>query len=206
MDSGRHGTRNWRERRCQVRNWRGSRSRDSIFRPSETGQAPSLRRWLHALQDFGFAQRVVARLGALEDALDYLIVHRKTTALQPEKNIRFSAHRADVDDLFEAEVVRGHAGIHGVREFNIFLLVGLHEGSGVNAGGSAERVLTNYGIVRRNRNAGGGGDGLTISLEFGQVLPIPRRDAHELQVDQHLVHLRVADAFSKAENASATRR
>jgi len=40
---------------------------------------------------------------------------------------------------------------------------------------------------------------LAVALEFGQVLPIPRGDAHEFQVDQHLVHLRVADALSQAE-------
>jgi hypothetical protein len=42
---------------------------------------------LHALQDFGFAQRVVAGFGALEDALDYLVAFRKAALLQPEKNV-----------------------------------------------------------------------------------------------------------------------
>src|SRR5258707_945120 len=107
MNSGRRGTRSWKERRCRVRNWRGSRSRDAIRacrwraeRPRPAGRArrPSLHlsavrfirrstRELHARQDFGFAQGVVARLGALIDALDYLVVRRKAAALQPEKNI-----------------------------------------------------------------------------------------------------------------------
>jgi hypothetical protein len=142
---------------------------------------------------------VIACLGALVDALDNLVVYWKAAMLQPEKNIGFPAHGADVDDLFQAEVVRGHSGIDGVRKFDVFFLIRFDDGSGVNAGRGAERVFADYRIVRRNRNAGGGGDSLAVLLEFGQVLPVPRRDAHELQVDEHLIHLRVAYAFSEAE-------
>jgi len=62
----------------------------------QTRQAPPLRRKncsarrLHALQDFGFAQRVVAGLGALEDALDDLVADWKAALLQPEKNVSIS--------------------------------------------------------------------------------------------------------------------
>src|SRR5271157_5220224 len=41
---------------------------------------PESPRRLHALQDFGVAQRVVAGLGAFEDAVDHFVVHRKTVA------------------------------------------------------------------------------------------------------------------------------
>src|SRR5260370_25771240 len=109
MNSGRRDIGNWRERRCRVRNWRGSRSRDAfalagvepgvLARRSRTrrggrARAPiappfgcGSRRWLHALQDFGFAQGMVARLRTFVDALDYFVVRRKPAALQPEKNI-----------------------------------------------------------------------------------------------------------------------
>ena len=69
----------------------------------------------------------------------------------------------------------------------------------MNARRGAERVFADHGIVRRNRNAGRSRNSLTVALELGQVLTIPRRDSHELQVDQHLIHLRVADALSDAE-------
>src|ERR1700687_2553454 len=105
MNSGRRDIRSWREKRCRVRNWRGSRSRtyprspveSRASRPAEsdiarmTGEDArrstaqiirrSMRR-LHALQDFGFAQSVVARFGILIYPLDYLVVRRNDAPLQ----------------------------------------------------------------------------------------------------------------------------
>ena len=102
---------------------------------------------------------------------------------QPELDVGFATHRPDIDDLFQSEDMRGNTGVDGVREFDILLLIGLDHGGGVNSGGGAEGVVTDYGIIHRDRNAGRIRHGFAIRLELGKVLLIPGRDAHEFQVD-----------------------
>ncbi len=99
----------------------------------------------------------------------------------------------------KTEVLRGDSGIDAVCQFNIFFLVSLDNGRGVNAGRSAKRVFAHDWIVRRNRNTRGDGNFFAIFFQFGQVLLVPGRNTHQLQVDQHLIHLRVADTLSDAE-------
>jgi hypothetical protein len=60
---------------------------------------------------------------------------------QPELDVRFAAHRPDVNDLFESEDVGRHARVDAVREFDILLLIGLDDGRGVNSRGGAESVV-----------------------------------------------------------------
>src|ERR1700733_10507431 len=150
---------------------------------------------LHALHNLSFAKRMIARLGALIDALDNLVVRGQPAMFQPEKHIRFSAHWANIDNLLEAKVMRRHAGIHRVRQLNILLLISLNHRRGMNARRRAQRILAHHRIVRRNRHASRDRHGLTILLEFRQILLIPRRNAHQLEIDQHLIHRRVSDAF-----------
>src|SRR6266567_8308542 len=71
----------------------------------------------------------------------------------------------------------------------------------MDSGGGAESVSADDWIIGRDGNSGGTGDGVAIIFQLGQVLFTPGRNAHQFQVDQHLVHLSVADALSGAEGA-----
>ena len=141
---------------------------------------------------------MVAVLRALVDALNDLVVGGQSAMLQPEKNIGFPAHRPDVDNLLQPKVVRRDSGINGIRKLNIFFLIRLDHSRGVNASRCAESILSNHRIIRRYRDASRHRNKLAIALQLRQILPIPGRDTHELQVDQHLIHLRVADPLAYA--------
>src|ERR1700722_9024679 len=113
------------------------------------------RRGGHAFQNIRLAQRVVALLGASVNAFHDVVGGRNAAPLQPEQHIRFSAHGAHVDDLLETEHMRRHTGIYGVRQQNVIFAIRLDDRGGVNPGGGAESVVTDHGIIRRNRHARG---------------------------------------------------
>src|SRR5271157_51639 len=155
-----------------------------------------------ALQDLRIGEGVVALLGALVDAVYHAVGGFDPVALQPEKNIRFPAHGADVNNLIQPENVRGHAGIDGVGQHDVILVIGLDDRGRVHAGGGAESVVTDHGIIFRNGHAGRARNSLTICLQLGQVLLVPGRNAHQFQIHQHLVNLGVAHALAQTDGAA----
>src|SRR5437879_13422274 len=98
---------------------------------------------------------MVGGFGAFIDALYDVIRSRNSVTLEPEEDIRFPAHRADVNHLLQSEQVGGHAGVNGVGEFDVVLLKGFDDGRGVDSGGGAAGVFADYGVVGRVGNAGG---------------------------------------------------
>src|SRR5947207_14745245 len=87
-------------------------------------------------------------LGGIENAIDKRVACGNTMALQPEEDIGFAAHRANLDDLIEAKKMRRDAAIYRIGERGR-MLVGLNDRGGVHAGGSAEGVAPDHGIIRR---------------------------------------------------------
>ena len=85
--------------------------------------------------------------------------------LQPENDIRFSAHGTDFDDLIEAEEMRGNTAINGIGKGPIVFAIGFDDRGRMNASGCAKRVVANHGIIGRNRRAGRFGHFLAIFLE-----------------------------------------
>ena len=69
--------------------------------------------------------------------------------LQPEKHVGFAAHRADFDDLLEAEKMRGHAAVNDIGQLGVAFVKGFDDRGGVNAGGGAKCVAADDRIVWR---------------------------------------------------------
>ena len=111
-------------------------------------------------------------------------------------HVGFAAHGTDVDDLLESKDVRRHAGVDRVREFDVVLLVSLDDGGRMHAGGGAERIIADNGVVGWNRNARGARDRDAVVLETGEVLRGPGRNSHQLEIDEHQIHLRVPDTLA----------
>ena len=97
---------------------------------------------------------------------------------EPEENIRLAAHGTNVDDLLQAKHMRGYARIDCVCELDIILLVRLDQCSSMDAGCRTECIFPKDGVVGRNWHACGLRHDLTIVLQPGQVLLVPRRDTH----------------------------
>src|SRR6266568_3341424 len=131
-----------------------------------------------AVANFVFAQSVVRGLGEFVNSLDNFISGGNAVAFEPEYNVGFAAHRAHVDNLLESKQMRRHAGIDGIGEFDVILLIGLDDRSGMDSGGRAESVFADHGIIWRDRNAGRAGYRDTVIPQLGQVLLVPRRYAH----------------------------
>src|ERR1700722_11803207 len=89
-------------------------------------------------------------LGGVEDAVDEGVVSRNLAALEPKKHVGLAAHGTDLDDLLEAEQMRGHAAIDGVGEIQVAFVKGFNDGRSVGAGGRAEGACATDWIVRRD--------------------------------------------------------
>ena len=92
--------------------------------------------------------------------------------------------------------MRGHAAVNGIGELLVAFFVGFDDRGGVNAGGGAECVAADDGIIRRNRRVRGFRDGFGILLEPREVLV---DQAEQPQIYEHQFHRRVADAFAERE-------
>ncbi len=122
--------------------------------------------------------------------------------LQPEVDVRLPAHRADLDRLLHAKEPCRHAGVDAVRQLRIVLAIGLDDRRGVDAGSSAKSIVSHHRVILGDRNPRGPRHYLAVVLQLGEVLARPGLDSEQFQVDQHLVHLRVADALADAASRS----
>src|SRR4029077_18482722 len=143
---------------------------------------------------FGFCEDARGLLGGVKDAGDERFVGGDAVALEPEEDVGLAAHRADLDDLVEAEKMGRDAAVDGVGEGGVFFVIGLDDGGGVDAGGGAEGVAADDGIIRRDRSVRGLGDFFAIFLEAGEVAV---DEAHETEIDEHEFHWRIAHAFAE---------
>ncbi len=138
--------------------------------------------------------------GGVEDAIHDGVVGGDFVALQPEQDVGFAAHRADFDDLVEAEEMQGDAAIDDVGEFGIFAVESFHDRGGVDAGGGAEGVVADNRVVRRDGGVCGAGDVFAIFLEAGEVAI---DQTHQAEVDQHEFHRACCPRARPAELAAA---
>src|SRR5580704_6289122 len=155
-----------------------------------------------ALRNLSIAQRVITRLGALVDALHQVVGRRNAAPLQPEQHIRLPAHRTDVDNLLQPEHMRGHSRVNRVRQHNIVLAISLDDRGRMHARGCAKSVVPHHRIIRRNGHPSRPRHGLAILLQLAEVLLSPRRNAHEFEIHQHLIHLRITHTLAQANGAS----
>src|SRR5580692_10819622 len=155
-----------------------------------------------ALRNLDVAQRMIASLCALVNAFDHIVSRRNAAPLQPEQHIRFPAHRTDVDDLLQTEHMRGHARVNRIGQHFIILVIRLDDRRRMHARSRAKGIVANHRIIRRNRHPRSPRNRLAILLQLGQVLISPWRNAHQLQVHQHLIHLRIAHALAEADRTS----
>src|SRR5256885_727470 len=73
------------------------------------------------------------------------------STLFPYTTLFRSAHWPDLDDLFAAEELGRHAGVHPVGQPGITLALGLDDGGGVDAGRGAEGIAAQHGDRKSTR-------------------------------------------------------
>src|SRR5258708_280929 len=144
----------------------------------------------------------VGSFGLLEYPVDGIFRGFDASAFQPEDHIRFSAHRTDLDNLFQTEVLRRHSGVDRVGQFRIAFFEGLDDRRRMHSGRGPESVIAQHGIIAGYGNSGSPGNRWAVFLQAGKVLVRPRRNAHQLQIDQHLVDLRVSHALADSQRGS----
>src|SRR5579859_2729782 len=98
--------------------------------------------------NFRVGQDASRLLGGIEDTVDEGIVGGNLVALEPEKDVGLAAHGADFDHLLEAEEMRRHAAIDGICERLVAFVKCFDDGGGVDAGGGAESIAADDGVVR----------------------------------------------------------
>src|SRR5229473_5615986 len=118
--------------------------------------------------------------GGVKDARNGGLVGGNAVLLQPEQHVGFSAHRADLDDLVEAEKMRGHTTVDGVGKLEIIFSEGFDERRGVNSRRGAKRVMADDRIVWRNRRMSSLRHLFAILLKPRKVL---LNEAHEAKID-----------------------
>src|SRR5438270_3434669 len=92
-----------------------------------------------------------------------------------------------------------NSAVDRVRESGVLFVIGLDDGGRMNAGGGAESVTADYGIVGRDGGMGGFGNLFAIFLQPGKIL---LDKAHQAQIDEHKLHWGVADAFAEGIGGS----
>src|SRR5260370_13210049 len=70
-------------------------------------------------ENFRIGEDARRLFGGVKDARHRGLVSGDAVLLQPEQHVGFSAHRADLDDLVEAEKMRGHTTVDGVGKLEI---------------------------------------------------------------------------------------
>ncbi|HEY6141143.1 MAG TPA: hypothetical protein VI670_25585 [Thermoanaerobaculia bacterium] len=81
---------------------------------------------------------------------------------QPIDDVGQAAHRADFNDLFQAEPSRGNSGVNAVRKPLASLLAGFDDGRGVHARAGAERIAAKDRILVGQRHVRDAGDEANI--------------------------------------------
>src|SRR5215471_3287888 len=66
---------------------------------------------LAARENLFVAEAAVGSFGSLENPFDHIFASSQASFLQPEDDIRFAAHGADFDGLFQTEIMRWNARI-----------------------------------------------------------------------------------------------
>src|SRR5262249_24690092 len=138
----------------------------------------------------------VSLLGMIKYALNKLGVGLDSASFQPEYDVGLAAHRPDLYLLFAAKHSGGYPGVDGIGQPLIALLECLDDGGRVNAGRRSEGVAPYDGIGDRDWDTGGAACSLAIAHQVGKVVVDV---THQLQVDQELVHRRVADALADTQ-------
>src|SRR5437868_8044362 len=152
---------------------------------------------LNELHDLLFAENAAGALGVVVDALDALVRGFDVAGFEPVDDVGLTAHRAYLDLLAHAEESGGHARIDEVCEFRVALPETLDDSRRVYARGCAEGVATEDGIVERYRPAATLRRLVAVLAQSREVVVNP---AHEFQVDEQLIHRRVADALADSES------
>src|ERR1700722_668226 len=143
--------------------------------------------------DFGVGQDSGGLFGGGQDAIHFVFVGGDFVAFEPEHHVGFPAHRADFDDLVEAEEMGGDATVDDVGQGWV-AVKGFDDGRGVDAGRGAEGVVADDRIIRRDRGVRRDGDFFAIFLEAREIAI---DQAHQAQVDEHEFHRRVADTLAE---------
>src|SRR6267142_1603988 len=119
---------------------------------------------------FGFGKHAGRLLGGVEDAGDEGVIGGDAVALEPEEDVGFAAHGADLDYLVEPEEMGRNSAVDGVGEGGVLFVIGLDDGGGVDAGGGAEGVAADYRIVGRDGGVRSFGDLFAIFLQAREIL------------------------------------
>jgi len=130
----------------------------------------------------------------IENAGNHGIARRDMVALQPEQDVGLAAHRADFDDLLQAEEMGWDAAVDDVGKAGIFAVEGFNYGRGVDSSGGAESVVAHDGIIWRDGSVRGFRDFLAIFLQAGEVAV---DQAHQAEIYEHEFHRRVAHSFAE---------
>src|ERR1700693_5628180 len=101
--------------------------------------------------NFCFGEDARGLLGGGEDAINDVCWRGQAAALEPENHVGAAAHGANLDHLFEAEVVRWDAAVNEIGEQGIVFLKVLDDGGGVHGGGGTECVGAADGIIQGSR-------------------------------------------------------
>src|SRR5258708_17157934 len=138
----------------------------------------------------------VGSFGLLEYPVDGIFRGFDASAFQPEDHIRFSAHRTDLDNLFQAEVLRRHSGVDRVGQFRIAFFEGLDDRRRMHSGRGPESVIAQHGVIAGYGNSGSPGNRRAVFLQPGNSPARPPPHAPQRPFAQHLVDLRVSDALA----------
>src|SRR5882762_357204 len=93
-------------------------------------------------------EEAIAPLRLLHYARDALGRGFVSVRLEPEDDIRFAGHRADLDALLASQDRRRHAAVHPIGERAVALAQRLDHRGRVHARAGAEGILTQRRIVR----------------------------------------------------------
>src|SRR5687767_8454186 len=154
---------------------------------------------LNKLPHFLFAEDAAGALGVVVDALDALVGGVEAARFEPVDDVRLAAHRADLYLLAHAEEPRRDARVDEVGQLVAALAEALDDGRRVDAGRRAEGVAAEDGVVERYRPAAAFGRLLAVVAQAREVVVYP---AQQPEVDEQLVHRRVADALADAERGA----
>src|SRR5438045_1473610 len=81
--------------------------------------------------------------GGIEEPGDKRLVSWNLVALQPEKEVGFTAQRTDFNNLVEPKKMRRHAAVDDICQFDITFAKRFDDGGGMNPGGGSKRVSSN---------------------------------------------------------------
>src|SRR5579875_3249491 len=80
-------------------------------------------RRLDQREDFAFGQDPRGLFRGGENAINNLVSGRNAALFEPKDDIGAAAQWADLDHLLEAEKMRGHAAVNGIRELQVAFFI-----------------------------------------------------------------------------------